>query len=227
VDTRARAIARAGYAARLRQDDGRTIFTLKSTEPIDDGMADRVQLEGPGGPLGEPSEWPPSPARARLVELVATEPLEEVVALRQRRHQREYGDDTTAVEVSVDDVDVLVSDSIAAHFAELEVELLRGDGAALTAVRSVLDADSALRPARRSKLEHALEAARRHERRAPARPREGNPSLAAPPGRPAQDLTVSPGTQLPEAGPAPRAAGRVARAGRRRAASARSGSMRR
>jgi CHAD domain-containing protein len=161
IDTPSRAIASAGYAARIRVDDGEAIVTMKATTPMADGVADRTEVEGPAGALADPAGWEPSPARSMLVDLMTSEPLEEIVTLRQDRTRRRYGDDATSVEVSLDDVDVMLGESVADEFAELEIELLHGDADALRAIKAVLDADPGLRPVKQSKLDRALAAGRR------------------------------------------------------------------
>ena len=47
LDTSDGALARAGFAARLRQTNGGTVVTVKSTTPSEGALARREELEGP------------------------------------------------------------------------------------------------------------------------------------------------------------------------------------
>ena len=165
VDTAGGAIRRAGYAARIRRSGNTEVVTVKSDEEVRDGFVDREELEGPAGDAGDPEAWPQSKARDLLLELTRGEPLVDLVTLRQERHKREFGADSARVEVSVDGVDVMVGEAVAGTFAEVEIELLDGDGSALPAIQAVLAGDAALRPAKRSKVETALAVVRRADER--------------------------------------------------------------
>jgi len=139
--------------------------TVKSGEDVRDGFVDRQELEGPAGALATPEAWPQSKARDLLLELTAGHALVEQVTLRQERHKREYAKGRTRVEVSVDAVDVVVGETVAGTFGEIEIELLKGGAAALPAIQAALAGDLALRPAKRSKVESALAIARRADER--------------------------------------------------------------
>ncbi|HYN69514.1 MAG TPA: CHAD domain-containing protein [Candidatus Eisenbacteria bacterium] len=188
VDTAGGAIKRGGHAARIRRSGESDIVTVKSGEEVRDGLADREELEGPAGDTGSPEGWPQSKARDLLLELVRGEPLVEQVTLRQERHKREFAADSTRVEVSVDNVEVMVGEVVAGTFGEVEIELVDGDGAALPAIQAALAGDAALRPAKRSKVESALAIVRRAEERtakvgaraAKARARRGTTDRTAP-----------------------------------------------
>ncbi|MEZ0240128.1 MAG: CHAD domain-containing protein [Chloroflexota bacterium] len=166
VDTAAGAIREAGYAARIRRSGETEVVTIKSGEDVRDGFVDRQELEGPAGDLATPERWPQSTARDLLLELTADQPLGDVVTLRQERHKRVYGKGRTRVEVSVDAVDVVVAEAVAGSFAEVEIELVKGDATALPAIQTALASDTALRPAKRSKVESALAVVRRADERA-------------------------------------------------------------
>jgi CHAD domain-containing protein len=163
VDTADGALAAAGWFARLRATGDGTLITLKGLARHDDGGVThrREELEGPAEPLATAGDWPPSPARDVLTGLVGESPLEEVVRIRQVRRKRAYGGDEALVELSVDDVEVLVSERTVERFAELEVELRRGPDAALEPLADLLAEVEELVPAETSKLERALAAVQR------------------------------------------------------------------
>ena len=81
LDTSDGALARAGYAARLRQTRGGTVVTVKSTRLRPRApLARREELEGPADRTAEPRDWPPSGARSLILELCGDAPL------RRARH---------------------------------------------------------------------------------------------------------------------------------------------
>jgi CHAD domain-containing protein len=165
VDTADGALARAGYAGRLRSGDGGTVITLKGLRRLDDGGAvhRREELEGPAVE-GEPAAtWPESAARDAVVKLVGDAPLGEIAQIRQTRHKRDYGRDGAVVEVSVDDVSVMAEGRVVERFAELELELREGEEATLEPLVDLLSEIEELVPAQTSKLERALAAVHREE----------------------------------------------------------------
>ncbi len=87
----------------------------------------RDEIEGPAIRAAGPSDWPPSDARSLVLELAGDAPLVEVVTIRQLRRKRQLRDGSTRVELSLDEVDVVVSKRVVARFVELEAELVRGD----------------------------------------------------------------------------------------------------
>ena len=165
VDTADGALARAGYAGRLRSGDGGTVITLKGLRRVDGGGAvhRREELEGPAV-TGQPAAtWPASDARDAVVRLAGDDALAEIAQIRQTRRKRNYGREGAVVEVSVDDVSVLAEGRVVERFAELELELREGDEAALEPLLGLLSEIEELVPARTSKLERALAAVHRDE----------------------------------------------------------------
>jgi CHAD domain-containing protein len=163
VDTADGALAAAGWFGRLRDTGDGTMLTLKGLARHDEGGAAhrREELEGAADPTAAAADWPESPARDTLLELAGDRPLEDVVRIRQARRRREYASDGTVVELSVDDVEVVVAERVVERFAELEVELRHGDETALEPLVDLLGEIEELVPADTSKLERALEAVRR------------------------------------------------------------------
>jgi inorganic triphosphatase YgiF len=163
VDTADGALAVAGYAGRFRSQGDAVVVTLKGLARHDDGGAlhRRAELEGPAVPSAPAAEWPASAARDEVLALAGDATLHEVVRIRQVRRKRLYAADGSIVELSVDDVEVLLDDRVIERFAELEVELRQGSTAVLEPLVDLLAEVEELVPADTSKLERALEAVRR------------------------------------------------------------------
>jgi CHAD domain-containing protein/adenylate cyclase class IV len=160
IDTADGAMARAGFAARLRQTAKHTTVAVKSSvRRVGTGNVHRrEELEGPADRTAHPRDWPPSDARSLLLEQGGDAPLVEVVTIRQLRRKRILELNGTSVELSLDEVDAVSRSRVVGRFVELEVELIRGDEAGLDAIDAILAADPGLAPADTSKLQSALRA---------------------------------------------------------------------
>lgn len=158
VDTAAGALTQAGFAVRLRQSGRGTIVSVKSLARTDGagGSVRREELEGPADRTAGPIEWPPSDARSLVLELAGDAPLVELVTIRQLRRKRILRDGDTRVELSLDEVDVVVRSRVVDRFVELEAELVKGDERRLTELATVFAADRALTSEQGSKLESAM-----------------------------------------------------------------------
>ncbi len=183
MDSADGAMARAGFATRLRTAANGTIVTVKSI--TDDGQGSlhrREELEGPADRTTDVAGWPPSAARSLILELCGDAPLVELVTIRQLRRRRdlELPSGEAAVELSLDEVDVVARGRVVERFLELELELTRGGQADLGPLQALLDGHHGLTPAPGSKLERALVAARRGGSRRPAPgPRPAEPAQRA------------------------------------------------
>ena len=160
IDTAGGALARAGFAARLRQTAKTTTVGVKSSaRRVGDGNVHRrEELEGPADRTAHPRDWPPSDARSLILEQCGDAPLVEVVTIRQLRRKRILERNGTAVELSLDEVDAVSRSRVVGRFVELEVELVRGDEAGLAEIDRALARDKGLAPATTSKLQSALRA---------------------------------------------------------------------
>jgi CHAD domain-containing protein len=160
VDTRDGALARAGFAVRLRQQGADTIVSVKSLVAIhhDGGAVEREELEGPADRVAAAADWPASDARALVLEHAGDAPLVERVTIRQLRHKRQLRAGVARVELSLDEVDVVSRGRIVRSFTELEAELVKGDAALLGDLARRLDTESGLVRSEGSKLEAALAA---------------------------------------------------------------------
>ncbi len=162
VDTADGALARAGFAVRLRQSGRGTMVSVKSTNRTEGagGSMRREELEGPADRTAGPLDWPASDARSLVLELAGDAPLLELVTIRQLRRKRIVRDGDTRVELSLDEVDVVSRSRVIDRFVELEAELVKGAEERLAGLAAVFSADPALAPASGSKLEAAMAAVR-------------------------------------------------------------------
>jgi len=162
LDTADGALARAGFAARLRQTAKGTTVSVKSMARRNgDGATHRrEELEGPADRTAGPRDWPHSDARSLILEQCGDAPLVELVTIRQLRRKRKLQSEDTIVEVSLDEVDAVSRSRVVERFVELEIELVNGAEEALARIENVVASDPALTPSTGSKLESALAAIR-------------------------------------------------------------------
>ena len=160
LDTGDGALARAGFAARLRQTAKGTTVSVKSLvrRSGEGGAHRREELEGPADRTAGPRDWPPSDARSLILEQCGDAPLVELVTIRQLRRKRKLQSADTIVELSLDEVDAVARSRVVDRFVELEVELMEGDESALEPIDAVLADDPGLALSTGSKLEAALAA---------------------------------------------------------------------
>ena len=162
LDTADGAMARAGFACRLRQTAKGTTVSVKSTarRPDGSGFHRREELEGPADRTAGPRDWPPSDARSLILEQCGDAPLVELVTIRQLRRKRHLQAGDTVVELSLDEVDAVARSRVVERFVELEVELVQGNESQLAGMDALLADDPALSASTGSKLESALAAVR-------------------------------------------------------------------
>ena len=127
LDTAGGALEAADARIRLRESRGAVTATLKRRGIVaEGGVTSRVELEAPATPSVDPAEWPPSPAREALEDIVGAAALVETARLRQRRHVRDLARGDTRVELSLDRLEALDGDQVVATRWELEAELKAG-----------------------------------------------------------------------------------------------------
>jgi CHAD domain-containing protein len=175
IDTADGALARAGYAVRLRRGPRMTILSVKASTPTASALHRREELEGPADLSLDPHAWPSSAARALVLEHAGDSPLMEIVTIRQLRRARTFAGESLEVELSVDDVEIVARGRMIERFLELEVELKAGDETDLGEVAAIMAADPALEPVTTSKLERALAALARGRKPARGRERSSTP----------------------------------------------------
>lgn len=125
VDTSHLDIIKGGYAARLREREGRMIATLKSLTPAEGALHNREELETDVGENGwHPQAWPEGDAKSVAVRLGGDMPLRELFTVRQTRLVRlVYRDHVVIAEWSLDQGEITADDHTA-PLHELEVELV-------------------------------------------------------------------------------------------------------
>jgi inorganic triphosphatase YgiF len=162
LDTADLRLAAVRWACRLRAREGRTLVSLKGPAEHIAGatLHRRPELEGPATPDPNPAAWPPSAARAQLLEMAAGAPLVERLRLAQRRTEREVrGGRELSGLLSLDRVRVLRDGMEIGQLLMVELEL---DPAALAGgldprpLAVALGAIPGLLPDPLTKLEHAL-----------------------------------------------------------------------
>ena len=164
LDTADGALARVRWACRLRLRGSHAIVSLKGPPEAGSGgwLHRRPEVEGPAGDGLDPAGWPASDARARLDELRQGRPLEERVALHQRRTERAVAVDGLAVgTLSLDDVTATRDGTELGRYAVVEIELATADGEdALRRLAAALAVIPGLVVEPQTKLERALELVR-------------------------------------------------------------------
>lgn len=168
VDTVDGALAQAGYGARLRRMDGRTLVTVKSkaalAEVAPDGGGDhaalhrREEYEAPATVRLDPASWPESPARALVERTIGGQRLRSRFIVRQQRREQDLRASDGAATLSLDIAEVRRQGRRIGEFTALEVESIDGTTVLLERLAEVIDATGLAQPERRSKeaIAHAL-----------------------------------------------------------------------
>lgn len=143
--------------ARLRRERGATTLTVKRSGLESRGVTTRVELEGPATRSLDPGRWPPSAARAALLDASASEPLQVIAQLRQRRLTRLLARGETVVELSLDAMQAVDRGRVVGRRYELEAELVGGDETALAELGEALLRIEGVGPPLGSKLRFAQE----------------------------------------------------------------------
>jgi CHAD domain-containing protein len=153
LDTPDGRLRAAGWAARLRTVEADTRIQLKRiAAPGEDGVTRRTELDGPAGPDEDPATWPTSAARRRLLQLLHGETATVRLTLRQDRLVRDFGDDGTRVELSLDRTAALAGEDVAGRLTILELELRSGEIAGFERAAAHLRIQPFLSPSTVTKL---------------------------------------------------------------------------
>ena len=157
LDTVERLILAAGYACRRREQEGEVLITLKGLRGAGGAVHRREELEVALPADQPPTQWPASPARERVLQLIGDAPLAPLFELQQARHVRLVSQGERQVgEWSLDQVTLTVGD-LEQIYHELEIELTpQGAEDDLAAIVTCLQDEWGLEPEPRSKFERAL-----------------------------------------------------------------------
>jgi len=158
LDTPEQAIRQAGYACRKREQENKILITLKQLGTAAEGIHRRKELEIMLTADLPPAQWPASPARDLVLQLIHQEPLVALFDLCQTRFvrlMRSHGERLVA-ELSIDEVRIGIHGA-ERTYVELEVELLQeGTESDIEEIRRQLRVQWALQPESCSKYERAL-----------------------------------------------------------------------
>jgi inorganic triphosphatase YgiF len=163
LDTFEWILLKNGLALRLRNAAGRRLYTLKSIGPLQDGLADRFELEVPVRRRNpDPTIVPVRKIRSRVDRLIRPRKLLEQVLVRtERRTYRVAGERGFRAELAFDSTRFqargLNADRRARRLYEMEFELQKGEPDELTRIAGLLAERLACRPSAASKLETAME----------------------------------------------------------------------
>jgi inorganic triphosphatase YgiF len=157
LDTVGRLILGAGYACRRREQSEGILITLKGLGSTQSVVHRREELETWIPSDLPPAQWPRSPARERVLQLIGSAPLLPLFELQQTRTLRRMtqGEHLVA-ELSLDDVYVKAGNREQTYL-EAEVELKsQGTEDDLSVIVACLRDEWKLEPEPLSKFERAL-----------------------------------------------------------------------
>jgi CHAD domain-containing protein len=170
IDTAYGALEGAGFAARLRREDGGpAILTVKTTSRdrpamgIETGksgsraLSQRVEVEGPADERLDPDFWPPSTAQELVNEIRDGARLRTLFTINQRRQRRRLHLERGEALVTLDWVGVMRGGRAVGSFSVLEVEAEGDDPGDLARLAELVEATGHVTPEPRSKEEMARE----------------------------------------------------------------------
>lgn len=155
VDTADGALSAAGYGARLRRIDGRTLVTVKSVAAVrsdgHDAMHTREEYEAEATSRLDPGTWPESAARALIEAMTGGQPLRSRFIVRQERNERDLRSADGDATLSLDVAEVRRQGRKLGSFVCLEAESADASTALLERLAEIIDATGLAEPERRSK----------------------------------------------------------------------------
>jgi len=158
LDTKNQRILAAGYSCRRRATREGIVITLKSLGGAEGAVHRRRKYELNMATSRPPVDWPDSPLRDLVLQLIGQEPLLTFFELRQTRVIRMLKeDDQPVAELSLDSVSLVTAETERVYLV-LEVELLppTTEGTLMT-IAGCLQDGWHLKPEPLSKFERALD----------------------------------------------------------------------
>src|SRR5262245_29302939 len=157
-DTPGRALQRAGVTLRVRECRKRFVQTVKVAPAKADIPLRRGEWEFPVAGMAPDFQAVMPLMSMGLQDALARDPLQPIFATELRRRSRTLTLPSGTVDVAFD-TGVVKSGERTAPICEIEIELKRGDPAALYDLALMLSEHAAVRPAVRSKAERGFELA--------------------------------------------------------------------
>ncbi len=153
-DTVDRQLSHTHHAVRLRQVDNRLITTLKGPGKVENGVHTRDEWEGEAT-AQTPDGWPQA-IRARVQDLIGTQPLAPLLEVHVRRHTWPLLRDNRVIgELALDQGEIVAGGRrLALH--ELEIELKGGELDDLGILCAVVQRHLPAQPEDRSKFARGL-----------------------------------------------------------------------
>jgi CHAD domain-containing protein len=157
LDTPGRLIVDAGYVCRCRELESRVLVTVKGLRQAEGAVHRREEIEISLPSYRPPAEWPESPVRDLVRELIGEVPLIPLFELHQTRVFRRMSQGELLVaELSLDKVRLMAGDR-GQSYLELEVELApQGTEEDMTSIVAWLQDEWGLKPRHRSKFDRAM-----------------------------------------------------------------------
>jgi inorganic triphosphatase YgiF len=154
LDTKGHRMLEAGYSCRRRVTREGSVITLKSLGGAEGAVHRRGEWEQKMAASRRPADWPDSPVRDLVLQLIGQEPLLPLFELQQVRVIRLLKQDEQPVaRLRLDRVS-LVTEEGEQVYLDLEVELLpQTPEETLTAIVGCLQDEWHLKPEPRSKFE--------------------------------------------------------------------------
>jgi inorganic triphosphatase YgiF len=137
LDTHDRRLSAQNWGLRIRDYGERRVATLKGRATMSDGVAYRIELETPVGNEIQPTAWPPSALRDRVLALIDDAILEPILTIITQRHVIDvFSTDQRFAEICLDQGRFQLVQRVV-PFCELEVELTTNE--ALTDFAALCD----------------------------------------------------------------------------------------
>jgi len=157
LDTEEQLILAGGYSCRLRETESEVLITVKGLNKAQGAIHRRIELEVSLPAYQPPHEWPKSPARNLILQLIAETPLIPLFDLQQTRvYRRMTQEERLIAQLCLDNVHI-VSGNRKQRYFELEVELApQGNQDDLAAIVTYLQDECGLEPELQSKFERAM-----------------------------------------------------------------------
>jgi len=157
LDSDERLILVSGYACRCRETESEVLVTLKGLGRAQGAIHRRKELEISLSSYVPPEDWPESPVRDLVLQMISGAPLAPLFDLRQTRVFRRMSQGELLVaQLSLDSVRIIVDERRKSHF-ELEVELApQGTTNDMRTIVAYLQDEWNLAPESSSKFERGL-----------------------------------------------------------------------